>query len=194
MRLNGTTGCWWYASHHVLLMFSHLWFGWTTFDTIRGELQVFWTHSDTFFLIFFFYFTTFDLFWTIAKPSHRDYFELHRMQINIYRTIVELGTLTTDTKLFTTLWIVQNHTNTALIIESLALSPFKDSVCVCCPLMGDCKNWQHGMLTKTFAQHMNVTILKLNVAKLNPVTTPGEKQIQSKSNVGSMKCGYVSSG
>lgn len=89
-------------------------------------------------------------FWTIAKSSHRDYFELHWMQINICRTIVELRTLTTDTKLFTTLWIVQNHTNTALIIEILAWSPFKDSGCVCVlPPGGGYKNWLYGMMTKT---------------------------------------------
>lgn len=122
-----------------------------------------------------FYFATFDLFWTIAKPSHRDYFELHRMQINIYRTMVELRTLTIDTKLFTTLWIVQNHTNTALIIEILALSPFKDSGCVCCPLMGDYKNWRYGMSTKTLAKQKNVTILKLDVVKLNPPATPRQE-------------------
>lgn len=70
---------------------------------------------------------------------------------------------------------MQNHTNTALIIEILALSPFKDSGCVRCPLMGDYKNWRYGMSTKTLAKQKNVTILKLDVAKLNPLGTPRQE-------------------
>lgn len=100
---------------------------------------------------------TFDLFWTIAKPSHRDYFELHRMQINIYRTIVELRTLTIDTKSFTTLWIVQNHTNTALVIEILASSPLKDSGCVCCPLVGVIRTDTMACQQKTSAKFERVS-------------------------------------
>lgn len=69
------------------------------------------------------YFEMFYLFRTIAKSSHRDYFELHRMQINIYRTMAELRTLTIDIKLCTTPWIVQNPTNTALNLI-LEWSPF----------------------------------------------------------------------
>lgn len=111
-------------------------------------------------------------FWTIAKPSHRDYFELHRMQINIYRTIAEFRTLTTDTKLFTTLWIVQNHTNTALFTEILALSPFEDSGCVCCPLVEGAgfKNWQYCIwhVDKNLWDTLCMRLLKQGVGEEKP--------------------------
>lgn len=64
--------------------------------------------------------------------------------------MVELRTLTIDTKLFTTLWIVQKAT---LILpqssEILCKSPFKDSGwVVCCPLLGNEESWQLGMMVK----------------------------------------------
>lgn len=130
-------------------------------------------------------------FWTIAKPSHRDYFELHWMQINIYGTIAELRTLTTDRKLFTTLWIVQNHTNTALIIEILALSPFKDSECVCCPLVGDYKIWPFGVLTKTVAERKNMIIWNRMKQKLTHKLDFFKKSFQNKGDVKSLRCGYA---
>lgn len=147
-----------YYMHFVNIFMSHQFtiptFSWSSSFVIHtimssvGKVKLKHTHT-TFTLQHLIYF------WTIAKPSHRDYFELHRMQINIYRTIAELRTLTTDTKLFTTLWIVQNHTNTALLTEILALRPFWGQWMCVLPPGGEGRgliidSTVYGMLTKTF--------------------------------------------
>ena len=122
------------------------------------------------------YSATFDLFSTITKSSHRDYFDLHRMQINIYRTIVELRTLTTDTKLFTTLWIVQNDTRTALN-EILALSPWEQWMCAA-PWWANITTDSTvcGMLTKPSQIMMNQTLVKQGVTKVHTPAPPGQKE------------------
>lgn len=58
---------------------------------------------------------------------------------NKYKTIAELTTITINTKLFTTLWIVQNHTNTAHVTQILVWVRSR-TVGVCCPLVDDCYN------------------------------------------------------